>query len=72
MGRDQNNKFFIGSGISRQRDHYRIRALGHDFYKELLVKAPLQRPTLKDRLPRTELLRDLIVFTVAASLMKTC
>lgn len=72
MGRGQNNKFFTGSGVFRQRDHYRIRALGHEFYKDLLVQAPLQRPTVKDRLPRTELLRDLMVFTVAASLMKTC
>lgn len=40
------------------------------FTRTFLVQAPLQRPTLKDRLPRTQLLRDLMVFTVAASLMK--
>lgn len=72
MGRGQNNKFFTASGVFRQRDHYRIRALGHEFYKDLLVRAPLLRPALKDKLPRTEVLRDLMVFTVAASLMKRC
>lgn len=70
MGRGQNNKFFTGSGIFRQRDHYRIKALDHEFYKDLLVHAAPQRPALKDRLPRTELFRDLMVFTVGASLMK--
>lgn len=49
MGRGQNNKFFTGSGVFRQRDHYRIRALCHEFYKDLLVQAPLQRHTVKDR-----------------------
>lgn len=69
--RGQNNKFFTGSGIFGQRNHCRIRALGHEFYKDLLVQAPLQRPTLKDRLPRTELLRHLMVSAVAVNLMKT-
>lgn len=59
MGRGQHNKFFTGSGIFGQRNHYRIRALGCElFYKDLLVQGPLQEPVLKDSFPRTELLKD--------------
>lgn len=57
--RGQHNKFFTGSGIFGQTDHYKIRALGCEFcYKDLLLQGPVQGPVLQHILTRTELLRD--------------